>query len=142
MKISEMIEEIMIEHHLSQANLAKMLNVSQKAVSNWINEVDKPNTNSLLAIYNNFGITPNSILGIEDDDQNIQNELYSYLPNELPNKAIAFVNKYGELFDDNNFQNITKLYQAAPKELRAVALGYLIGLFQSNGVNTKKILGY
>lgn len=34
------INEIMLTNELSQEKLAKVLNVSQKAISNWLNEID------------------------------------------------------------------------------------------------------
>lgn len=65
MKINEIIKEIMFVNRLSQDELAKILDVSQKAISNWINDVDTPNVNSIMSIYKNFDITPNELLGIE-----------------------------------------------------------------------------
>lgn len=69
MKISDTIKDIMHENGLSQIQIAQVLKVSQKAISNWINNIDKPNSTSLLAIYENFGITPNEILSIETKQQ-------------------------------------------------------------------------
>lgn len=69
MKTSEIIKELMIENELSQEKLAKKLNVSQKAISNWINEKDTPKASSMILIYENFGITPNELLGIEEPNK-------------------------------------------------------------------------
>lgn len=66
MKTSEIIKEILISNNLSQDRLAKILNVSQKAISNWINGADTPKASSMLLIYEKFGITPNELLGIEE----------------------------------------------------------------------------
>lgn len=66
MKTSEIIKEIMFENNLSQEKLAKILNVSQKAISNWVNEKDMPKASSILLIYEKFNITPNELLGIEE----------------------------------------------------------------------------
>lgn len=66
MGIPDIIKEIMITNNLSQEKLAKVLNVSQKTISNWINENDTPKASSILLIYENFGITPNELLGIEE----------------------------------------------------------------------------
>lgn len=66
MKVCEIIKEILVENSLSQDGLAKILDVSQKAVSNWLNGVDTPKASSILLIYHNFGITPNELLGIEE----------------------------------------------------------------------------
>ncbi len=75
MKVSDYIKEIMEENELSQTQLACVLNVSQKAISNWINDKDKPNAASILAIYEKFGITPNELLNISTTaNQNEQPE--------------------------------------------------------------------
>lgn len=66
MKIQEIIKDLIEENNLSQEKFAKSIGVSQKAVSNWINGVDVPKASSLLAIYEQFGITPNELLGIEE----------------------------------------------------------------------------
>lgn len=66
MTVAEIIKEILIINNLSQDKLAKILNVSQKAISNWINEIDTPKASSMMLIYENFGITPNELLGIEE----------------------------------------------------------------------------
>ena len=66
MKTSEIIKEILITNNLSQEKLSKILYVSQKAISNWINENDTPKASSMILIYENFGITPNELLGIEE----------------------------------------------------------------------------
>lgn len=66
MQTSEIIKEILNANELSQDGLAKILSVSQKAVSNWINGADAPKASSMLLIYENFGITPNELLGIDE----------------------------------------------------------------------------
>ena len=69
MKTNEVIKEILIENQLSQQALADILEVSQKAVSNWVNGIDTPKASSMIAIYEKFGITPNELLGIEEIKQ-------------------------------------------------------------------------
>ena len=66
MKTNEIIKEILTVNNLSQEKLAAILCFSQKAVSNWLNGCDTPNASSMLMIYNNFGITPNELLGLEE----------------------------------------------------------------------------
>ena len=66
MNIQTIIEDIMMSNNLSQDKLAKILGVSQKAISNWKSGNDKPKADSLILIYEKFGITPNEVLGIEE----------------------------------------------------------------------------
>ena len=66
MKTHEIIKDILEENGLSQQALADILDVSQKAISNWVNGIDTPKASSMIAIYEKFGITPNELLGIEE----------------------------------------------------------------------------
>ena len=66
MTVGENIKEWMANEGLTQTQFAYMIGASQKAVSNWINNVYLPSSDSLLAIYQKFGVTPNEILGIDD----------------------------------------------------------------------------
>lgn len=72
MKISEIIKEILDENNLSQEELAKILNISQKSISNWLNGKSLPKVDTVIKIYKNFNITPNELLGIEEP-QNFKN---------------------------------------------------------------------
>ncbi len=65
MSYSEIIQEIMIEHNLSQEKLASILEVHQTTVGQWLRGKKKPSYDNILAIYTNFGITPNELFGIE-----------------------------------------------------------------------------
>lgn len=66
MKVSDIIKEIMFINSISQDGLAEILSVSQRAVSNWVNEIALPNASSILRIYEKFGIMPNELLGLEE----------------------------------------------------------------------------
>lgn len=77
MKTSEIIKEILIVNNLSQDKLAKILQLSQKTISNWINGTDTPKASSMLLIYEKFGITPNELLGI-DELKEIKKNDYEY----------------------------------------------------------------
>ena len=71
--VREIIKEILVLNELSQEKLAKILDVSQKAISNWLNGRDTPKASSMIAIYEKFGITPNELLGIETFKKNTVN---------------------------------------------------------------------
>ncbi|MDE6273541.1 MAG: helix-turn-helix domain-containing protein [Clostridiales bacterium] len=63
--ISGIIKYLLEQYNLSQEQLAKSLDVSQKAISNWINKIDCPKASSMLLIYEKYGITPNQLLNID-----------------------------------------------------------------------------
>lgn len=97
MKTSEIIKELLEENKLSQEQLAKILNVSQKAISNWVNGIDTPKASSMLLIYEKFGITPNELLGIEELRE------IPYLPlKKTKNDGPILINRY-----KNNLEKAT-----------------------------------
>ena len=65
MEIKDIIKDIMITKNLSQEQLGKILGVNQTTVSQWLLGKKKPSFDSIMAIYNNFGITPNELFGID-----------------------------------------------------------------------------
>ncbi len=62
---SEVILDIILKYKLSQERLAKILQVNQTTVGQWLNGKKKPSYDSIKAIYENFGITPNELFGID-----------------------------------------------------------------------------
>ncbi len=65
MPYSEIISQILLEHNLSQEKLGNILGVNQTTVSKWVLGKKKPSYDSILAIYENFGITPNELFGLD-----------------------------------------------------------------------------
>ncbi len=61
----EIIKQIMIDNHLSQQGLADILGVNQTTVSQWLLGRKKPGYDSILAIYEKFGVDPNLLFGID-----------------------------------------------------------------------------
>ena len=55
----------MIEKHFSQQQLADALGINQTSVSQWLLGNKKPSYESILLLYEKFGITPNEIFGID-----------------------------------------------------------------------------
>lgn len=64
MQFQEIIKQIMAENELSQEKLAKILEVNQTTVSQWLLGNKKPSYDSILMIYQKFGVTPNELFGI------------------------------------------------------------------------------
>ena len=65
MEIKDIIKDIMITKNLSQEQLGKTLGVNQTTISQWLLGKKKPSYDSIMAIYKNFGITPNELFGID-----------------------------------------------------------------------------
>lgn len=62
----EVIRQLMIENNLSQQKLADCLQINQTTVSQWLLGHKKPGYDSIVALYEKFGITPNQLFGLED----------------------------------------------------------------------------
>lgn len=65
MEYVETIKQLMQENELSQQGLADILGVNQTTVSQWLLGRKKPGYDSILLLYQKFGIEPNQLFGIE-----------------------------------------------------------------------------
>lgn len=61
----EIIKQIMFEQNLTQQKFADLICVNQTTVSQWLMGKKKPGYDSIKAIYQQFGIEPNLLFGIE-----------------------------------------------------------------------------
>ena len=53
------------KNNLSQEGMAKILGVNQTTVGQWLNGKKKPGYDSILLLYEKFGVTPNELFGID-----------------------------------------------------------------------------
>ncbi|MCI8911638.1 MAG: helix-turn-helix transcriptional regulator [Clostridia bacterium] len=60
----EVLKEIMSNNNLSQQKLADILGVNQTTVSQWLLGRKKPGFDSILSLYEKFGVEPNELFGI------------------------------------------------------------------------------
>lgn len=56
----------MDDNGLSQQQFADILGINQTTVSQWMLGNKKPAYDSIYLIYEKFGVTPNSLFGLED----------------------------------------------------------------------------
>ena len=61
----EIIKQIMFEQNLTQQKFADLISVNQTTISQWLMGKKKPGYDSIKAIYQQFGIDPNLLFGIE-----------------------------------------------------------------------------
>lgn len=64
MEYQQVIKEILIQNNLSQEKFANIIGVNQTTVSKWLLGKKKPSFESVLLIYEKFGVTPNELFGI------------------------------------------------------------------------------
>lgn len=61
----DVLRQLMNERGLSQQRLADMLGVNQTTVGQWLLGCIKPGYDSILMLYEKFGIQPNELFGVE-----------------------------------------------------------------------------
>ena len=61
----EAIKQIMAERNMSQQKFAEEIGVNQTTVSQWLLGKKKPGYDSILGIYERFGVEPNQLFGID-----------------------------------------------------------------------------
>lgn len=65
-KFKDKLKELRIEKKISQAELAKELNVSQRSISSWETGFRQPDFETLEKIAKYFNVSTDYILGIKD----------------------------------------------------------------------------
>ena len=63
MKIGEKIKELRISESLSQAQLAKNIGVSQKAIDYWERDINQPKASYIVAMADFFDVSCDYLLG-------------------------------------------------------------------------------
>jgi len=67
MKIfAERLRELRTEKRMSMKQLAKELNTTDAAISNWENNINEPKITYLKVVAIYFGVTTDYLLGLED----------------------------------------------------------------------------
>ena len=61
----DVIKQLMVDHKLSQQALADVLGVNQTTISQWLLGHKKPGYDSIMLLYEKYGIEPNLLFGID-----------------------------------------------------------------------------
>ena len=64
--LKENIKELRQENNLSQAELAKAIGVSQKAIDFWEKGINEPKASYIIKLAKFFGVSCDYLLGVED----------------------------------------------------------------------------
>ena len=67
MDFGNRLSELMKEYNISQAELAKNIDVSQRAVSKWVNHQSEPTESSIVKCAQYFSVPTDYLLGLTDD---------------------------------------------------------------------------
>ncbi len=138
MQIQSALKEQRIEAGYTLQYVEKHTGISNQNLSRWENGKAIPGADFCIKLAKFYGCSLDELLGLNSYDKP-QN--YSSIP-AISTSAISFFKEYEDIIPDKNFITMAKLYKEITPELRALTLGYIVGVLQNNGVNTKKILGY
>ena len=108
--LSETIKEIRRKHYLNQSAFAKMIGVTQSAISQWENDMTRPNSYQLEAIAKAFNISIDELLADNIKENNsdvprteeakIISECIDKMPPKEREKALnVFKAVHAEYFD-------------------------------------------
>ncbi len=115
--------------------------ISNQNLSRWENDKAIPGIDFCMQLAKFYGCTLDELVGLYDNDTG-EYENNNSSPTKIPSHAITFAKDFGDILTDKNYIEMSKLYKAITPELRALILGYAIGILQRNNVDTVKIIGY
>lgn len=80
MKLGKILKRLMVETKTTQETLAQSINVSQRAVSKWVNLQSEPTETAIYNIAKYFNVSADYLLGLEDEAgrkvYNINNDIH------------------------------------------------------------------
>ncbi len=132
---NNLFKKLRVNANLGQEEVAKILNLNRSTVSKWECGTTIPDQALLPKLADLYKVSTDCLLGREEKIE----PLIKRPDYELSEK---FLRDYEELLKDKSFVDTAKLYNEIQPELRAVVLGYIVGLLRSYNIDTKKILGY
>ena len=121
----ENLKKIRKENHLTQADVAKVLNITTSAYGNYELNQRSPTPEQLVQLADYYGTSVDYLLGREPTALQINNS--------------QFVTNYGHLFNDDYFKRYVKIYDLLNKEQRIYLLGYVIGVTEKFGIKIEDI---
>ena len=136
MQIKDAIKEQRIEAGMTLQYVQNHTGISNQNLSRWENGQAVPGVDFCIKLAKFYGCTLDELVGLSDYTPTNN----APIPAQQKKSLSTFDNEFKEILTDNNFIQIAKLFKAISPELRALTLGYLIGLLQNQGINTQQIL--
>lgn len=128
----EKLKQLRLEKHLTQSDMAKMLDITVSAYGNYELGQREPNLETLIKLADYFQVSVDYLIG---HDNAIMKRPYSEI-------AENFIKEFQELFSEKAFRDMAKLYQVMNDEQKAYILAYIAGYLSRGGINTINIVGY
>ena len=126
----------------SQNALAKMTGIAQPKICYYEKGHHAPPIDFCIQLAQFYGCTLDELVGLSDNDTGKYEQNDSNPTTKMPANTITFIKDFGEMFSDKTYVDISKLCKSITPEMRALILGYVIGILQRNNVDTDKIIGY
>lgn len=123
----------------SQSALSKATGISQPKISYYENGLHAPTIDDCITLAQFYGCTLDTLVGLDNDEEYADEKA---MTRQNQNSLSPFDSEFAEIINDKNFIQTAKLFKAITPELRALTLGYIVGLLQTQKINTSKILGY
>ena len=79
MTIGNRIRNLRKNKHLTQTDLAKMINVSQQTITKWENDNAEPSGSAVKSLAKVLNVSSDYILGIENEDFTVEQALNSVM---------------------------------------------------------------
>lgn len=136
MELGKLIYNLRKQQNMTLEEVGTYVGVGKSTVRKWEKGlIENMKIDKIEKLAKCFGVTINYLLNAE---------LNEPLPMKRPEYELTekFLQNYAELLKDKSFIETTKLYNEITPELRAMVLGYIVGLLRSYNIDTKKILGY
>lgn len=133
----EAIREQRLSRGLSLMDIEKRTGIRNGNLCRWENGQVLPNIDFCVQLAQFYGISVDELIGLSDYNADKSN-----LPAQAQTNLSEFDAEFKDILNDKNFIQTAKLFNAIAPELRALTFGYIVGLLQSQGVNTQQILKY
>ena len=135
------IKELREDFGLTQTDLAKAINTSQRNISRWEKNEIEMGANFAISLAKYFNVSIEFLLGISSD-----NDIDNYNLPEKKEAPIAersrlselqenYIDEFKTLFSEETFWTYTKIYRAMDRDTRIFILGYICSYLQSVGMN-------
>lgn len=143
------IRDLREEYNLTQTDLAKAVNTSQRNISRWEKGEIEMGANFAIALAKYFNVSVEYLLGLSDE-YDFPILTIDHLP-EKKKAPIAertqlseiqenFISEFKEFFSEKTFWKYAQLYQAMDRDTRIFALGYLCSYLKNVGMNVDAFL--
>ena len=136
--IMNRIKELREDFGLTQTELAKEINTSQRNISRWEKDEIEMGANFAVTMAKYFNVSVEYLLGISNEDdlpalsnivKNKKNPIADRPPSDIVTEK--FIDEFKDLFSEKTFRQYALLYRAMDRDTRIFVLGYISLIYAS-----------